>query len=148
MKVRLMNNGIMQKELIYDFSNLSRVEFEDILLEIFSLLGYTVQKTRMLGDQSADFILYKNDLEILLQANRCEGSVTDRAIKEVVASMIFHKAEKSMIVTAGSFTKRAIDLAIYNDVDLWDGKKLLNVVQQLNQQICNEKKNMKVDQYD
>ena len=36
-----------------------------------------------------------------------------------------------MIVTNSSFTKSAIELAFSNDVELWDGRKLKNVIEDL-----------------
>jgi len=55
-----------------------------------------------------------------------------KAIQEAVAAKNYYKADNAMVITNSSFTKGAVDLAIANNVELWDGKKLEAVIGDLN----------------
>jgi len=136
----------MLRELSDNFTNLSGLELIHRLSSIFFFLGYVVEKPKESGNHLPDFILHKNDLKTVVQVKRNVGTVTSESIWEAVALMMRHNAVKSIVVTTGSFTKSTIELAIYNDVDLWDGKKLINVVHQLNQQIPTDKKDLNSDE--
>lgn len=126
------NLGLETKKKIKDFSNLNGHQFEDYLKELFSILGYQVMRTKLSGDQGADLIIKKDDEKTVVQAKKYLGSVTNKAIQEVVASKKHYGAEKAMVVTTGTFTKSAIVLAKSNKVELWDKNKLKGVVNEIN----------------
>ena len=120
-----------QKIEIGDFTKLSGYEFEEYLKNLFELLGYTTVQTSLSGDQGADLILSKGDEKIIVQAKKYEGKVSNKAVQEIAAAKNYYNADKAMVVTNSSFTKSAIELAFSNDVELWDGRKLKDIVRDL-----------------
>ncbi len=124
--------GLENEKNIKDFSNLNGHQFEDYLKEVFSILGYQVMRTKLSGDQGADLIIKKDDEKTVVQAKKYFGSVTNKAIQEVVASKKHYGAEKAMVVTTGTFTKSAIKLAKSNKVGLWDKDKLKSIISNIN----------------
>ena len=126
------NLGMKKIRRIGDFDKLNGHQFEDYLKELFVLLGYQVVRTKGSGDQGADLIIKKDGKKTVVQAKKYSGSVTNKAIQEVVASKKHYGADRGMVVTTGKFTKSAIDLAKSNKVDLWDKIKLKQVVKDIN----------------
>jgi hypothetical protein len=139
------NLGIENEKNLKDFSNLNGHQFEDYLKEVFSILGYQVLRTKLSGDQGADLIIKKDDEKTVVQAKKYFGSVTNKAIQEVVASKKHYGAEKSMVVTTGTFTKSAIELAKSNKVELWDKNKLNEIITNINKS-SNKNKGFKTEQ--
>ena len=128
------NLGAPQQEpeiRIGDFTELNGYEFEEYLKSLFELLGYTAIQTSLSGDQGADLILSKDDEKIVVQAKKYEENVSNKAVQEVAAAKNYYEADKAMVVTNSSFTKSAIELAFSNDVELWDGRKLKDIVRDL-----------------
>jgi len=124
---------------ISDFEGLTGYEFESYLENIFTLLGYTVIQTSLSGDQGADLIISKDGEKSVVQAKKYTGKVSNGAIQEIVAAKNHYNAQNAIVVTNSFFTKSAIDLALSNDVELWDGLKLENIVQDLNSKKKKEK---------
>ncbi len=116
------------KNKIGDFAKLNGYQFEEYLKELFSILGYQAIKTKGSGDQGADLIIKKENEKTVVQSKKYRGSVTNKAIQEVVASKKYYGADKAMVVTTGKFTKSAIDLAKSNDVELIDKNKLITII--------------------
>jgi len=107
-----------------DFNNLNGYDFETFLNNLFTRLGYSVIQTPKSGDQGTDLLLSKDGIKTVVQAKRYSGTVSNKAIQEIVASKKYYNAEKAMVITTGNFTKSAFELAQANGVELWDGKKL------------------------
>lgn len=116
---------------IGDFEELTGYEFEGYLKNLFTLLGYTVIQTSLSGDQGADLIISKDGEKSVVQTKKYAGNVSNGAVQEIVAAKNHYKAQKAIVVTNSSFTKSAIDLALSNEVELWDGSKLKNVIRNL-----------------
>ncbi|MBU4162480.1 restriction endonuclease [Patescibacteria group bacterium] len=123
--------GSTQNIEIGDFEKLTGYEFEGYLKGLFDLLGYTVIETSLSGDQGADLIASKDGQKTVVQAKKYSGKVANKAIQEISAAQRHYKADKAIVVTNSSFTKSAIDLALSNDVELWDGKKLKDIIREL-----------------
>ena len=75
----------------------------------------------------------KDSEKTVVQAKKYVGSVSNKAIQEVVAAKNHYKCEYSMVVTTGHFTKSAIQLALSNDVELWDDTKLNKIINKINE---------------
>ena len=123
--------GSSQKIDIGDFEKLNGYEFEGYLKELFNRLGYITIQTSLSGDQGADLIISKDGEKTVVQAKKYAEKVSNKAVQEIVAAKNHYKAQKAIVVTNSSFTKSAIDLALSNNVDLWDGLKLKNIIQNL-----------------
>ena len=123
--------GSSQKINLGGFIELSGYEFQEYLKNLFKLLGYVVIQTKLSGDQGADLIISKDGEKIVVQAKKYNGKVSNEAVQEVVAAKNHYKANKAIVVTNSSFTKSAIDLALSNNVELWDGAKLKSIIKNL-----------------
>lgn len=108
--------------------NLSGEEFEKYLATIFVLLGYKVELTNNSGDYGADLILTKDKDITVVQAKRYDNTVGISAIQEVIGSKKYYKASKCMVVTNNYFTSNAKELALYNNVELWNRDILIKAI--------------------
>jgi len=114
--------------ILTDFSKLTGYDFEQFIANFFKKMGYVVDMTPQSRDQGADLIIkHKNDT-IVVQVKNYAQSVPNSAIQQVVASKKYYKANKAMAITTSFFTPAAIDLAHANDVILWDGDKLKQII--------------------
>ncbi|MEK6733533.1 MAG: restriction endonuclease [Pseudomonadota bacterium] len=113
---------------IGDFTRLNGYEFEEYLKKLFTHIGYTVIKTPLSRDQGADLIISKDGKKTVVQAKKYEGLVSNKAVQEIVAAKNHYKAASAIVVTNSSFTKSAVELALSNNVELWDGMKLLDMI--------------------
>jgi len=125
------NMGSKTTVSIGDFDGLGGYEFEVYLEGLFKALGYTVIRTSLSGDQGADLIVSKDNEKVVVQAKMYNGKVPNKAVQEIVAAKNHYKADKAMVVTTNEFTKSAMQLALSNNVELWDGKKLRSVIKNL-----------------
>jgi len=118
--------------ILYDFTDLNGVEFEKYVRNVFHHLGYDVSETRTTGDQGADLLLNKAQKKTVVQVKNHNKNVSNKAIQEAVAAMKYYNASHAMVVVSSSFTQGAIDLALKNEVELWDGQKLIDTVRHIN----------------
>jgi len=114
-----------------DFSGLNGFQFQTYLKNLFEALGYLVEELPLSGDQGADLVINKNDERVVIQAKKYVKLVPNNAIQEVVASKEYYKANGAIVVTDNEFTKSAIALAESNNVELWDGNKLREVISEI-----------------
>jgi len=119
-----------EKVSLADIDELSGIEFEGFLSDLFSKMGYRVEETKATGDQGADLVVSKLGETISVQAKRYTGSVGNSAVQEVVASIPHYKANRGMVVTTGTFTSSAVELAKSNNVELWDRDRLKKAIDQ------------------
>lgn len=130
---------------INEVDKMTGIEFETFLKCHFQNLGFRTETTPATGDYGADLILRKNNEKIIVQAKRYKDKVGIKAIQEVVAAVGHYKAQKGYVVTNSYFTKSAINLANSNSIELWDRKKIIEIMtkdvglQQKLQQISKEK---------
>ncbi|MFZ1702292.1 MAG: restriction endonuclease [Pyrinomonadaceae bacterium] len=103
-------------------------EFETFLTELFQKMGYSVEQTRLSGDQGADVIVTKFGEKTVIQAKRFSGKVGNGAVQEIVAAMRFYGAEAGMVVTNNYFTPSANALAAANDIKLVDRDELSELI--------------------
>jgi hypothetical protein len=76
--------------LKYDWRSLRGVPFEEFLFEVFTELGYSVQRTKTSGDQGVDLLLERKGRKIAVQAKGWENSVGNDAIQQVYAGMAYY----------------------------------------------------------
>jgi len=113
-----------------DFSKineLSGIEFEDLLIDKFSLLGFKVDSTPKTGDFGADIIIENNEgSRIIIQCKRFKSKVNLKAVQEVVGAMGYHAGDVGIVITNSLFLKSATTLAESHDIELWDGDNLVS----------------------
>ena len=115
-----------------DLDIMSPAEFEEFITKLFSELGYSAKRTKSSGDQGADVIAEKDGEKIAIQVKHYSKPVGNKAVQEVVSSMKYYNAQKSMVITTNYFTKSAQELAKANRVTLWDRDVLLQQIKNIN----------------
>jgi tetratricopeptide (TPR) repeat protein len=127
---RLEQRHRLKATFSIDFSKvdeLSGVEFENLLMDKFSSLGFKVESTPKTGDFGADLIVENNEgSRIIVQCKRFKSKVNLKAVQEVVGAMGHYAGDMGIVITNNSFLNSAIKLAESHDIELWDGDKLVS----------------------
>lgn len=101
-----------------ELDQLSGTEFEAFLAGLFRTQGYTAELTPLTGDYGADLILAKDGKRIAVQAKRYVGSVGVSAVQEALSGQAYYQCETAWVVTTGTFTNNALELAKKSGVKL------------------------------
>jgi hypothetical protein len=112
--------AIESKVTINDVDFMGGQEFEIFIRDLFVRLGFDAYTTKASGDQGVDIVAEKGTQKIAIQAKRYSGVVPNSAIQEVVAGAKHYQCNKTIVVTNNYFTQSANDLALTNNVILWD----------------------------
>ena len=107
---------------------LSGVEFEILLKDLFEKMGYKVTLTKASHDYGADLIVSKGKNSSLVQAKRYSHSVGIRAIQEIIGAKRHYNVQNAIVISNQLFTKDAQILSVENDVNLIDRTALLNLI--------------------
>jgi len=100
------------------------VEFENLIVRLYTAIGYESKRIGGSGDQGGDVIASRNGQSILIQAKFYEGSVNNNAVQQAIAARLHYGCSSAQVITTGVFTKGAIELARSTDVQLIDGDEL------------------------
>lgn len=123
---KLINSGIN----IVD--KMKGEEFEEFLLAHFNNLGYKGDTTAKTKDYGADLILTKDNEKIVVQAKRWIKKVGIEAVQQIIGAKAYYKASKCIVISNNYFTQNAVNLAKSSNVELWDRKKLLDIMSKAN----------------
>ncbi|MCR3758441.1 restriction endonuclease [Clostridium felsineum] len=138
---QLLNNRTASKYLNSSINIIDKMtgqEFERFLKAHFEKLGYKVELTPKTGDYGADLVINKKGCKTVVQAKRWINKVGIEAVQQVIASKSYYKADKCLVVTNNYFTPNAINLSESNkDVELWDRKELIKIMNKNNPTINN-----------
>lgn len=127
--------NVFENVTIDDIDLMSGKEFEEFICYLFKKMGYTVNLTPTSGDQGIDIIAIKNGLRIGIQTKCYSNSVSNKAIQEVVAGIKYYGLKKAIVITNNYFTKSAIELALSNEVVLWDRSILKEKLNEINNKV-------------
>lgn len=107
--------------------NMSGVEFEQLIANMFEKLGIGVDITPKSSDYGADVILIcPNETRVSVQCKRFKAKVNLKAVQEVVASLSHYQCDYGVVITNSTFLNSARKLAVNNDIELWDKDCLIN----------------------
>lgn len=99
------------KLLNANWKALRSVEFEQFLKQVFYELGYTVEMTKVTGDQGGDLIVSKSGYRIAVQVKGYFHSVSNSAVQEAHTAKDYYRCHGSAVITNSRFTSGARDLA-------------------------------------
>jgi restriction system protein len=131
----LVKEYTVKKIAKYKMNNIDKLSgehFEEFLALKFKKLGYKVKLTPTTADYGADLVIRKDKSKIVVQAKRWNSKVGVEAVQQVVASMKYYNADRSMVITNSYFTENAKILAKCNEVELYDRRKLYNLIEAKN----------------
>lgn len=126
---------------INNLDSMSGVEFENILVLVYSSMGYNVETTPVTGDYGIDLILKNNSRKIGIQAKRYAKKLDGKPIQEVVAGLSHYNLSEGWVITNNYFTKNAITLAKDNNIHLIDRDSLIQEIQDAHNAIRKSQKN-------
>ncbi len=107
-------------------------EFELFLKTHFENLGCTVTTTKTSNDYGADLILDYKGRTVAVQAKRYNSTIGVKAVQEVIGSMAYYETDTGLVVTNSNYSRNAEELAIANDVILWDRDVLVRMMNREN----------------
>lgn len=109
-----------------DIDNLSGIEFEEFLAELFRRKGFGVETTPVSGDYGVDLILTnpRNGERIAVQAKRYSNAVGIDAVQQVFFGAAYYQCHRALVVTTADFTPNARNGAARVNVWLIDGQEL------------------------
>ena len=107
-----------------DIDKMSGTEFEELLSDLFTKMGFQAKRIGGSGDQGGDIIVTRFASKIVIQAKRSITPITNTAIQEVIGAIGFYNCDKGMVITSNIFNKSARELAGANNIELIDRKTL------------------------
>ena len=99
-------------------------EFELYLQNLFRELNYKVKHCGKSGDQGGDLVVKKDNITYVIQAKYYTHKLDNTPIQEVVGAIRFYNANRGVVITNSTFTKKAVELANTNRVILINGDDL------------------------
>lgn len=119
-----------------DINSLSGEEFELICQKLVENMGFETETTKASGDGGIDLIAYNHQPllsgKYLIQCKRYSGSVGEPIIRDLYGVVMSERANKGILMTTGYFTKSAIAFAEGKPIELIDGERLSDLLQQYN----------------
>jgi len=114
---------------ISSLEDMSGLEFEKYTAEILKANGFEdVQVTQASRDYGADIIAYKDEIKYAIQCKKYNSSVGIQSVQEVLGSKTMNDCHVAVVLTNNNFTTSARALASKNNVLLWDGNKLNELI--------------------
>lgn len=139
--------GVVHLEsLEKDLEQMDPIAFEYFIRDLFKASGYQATITPKAKDFGADVIAKKGKEVLAIQVkhrNSSDWSVSNDAVQQVIAAMAIYKANRSMVITNGTFTEHALAQALPNDTLIVDGKQLYKMVYHWN---CNGNKSEEIEE--
>lgn len=105
-------------------------QFEDEIARMFERMGYSVEQTPYTNDGGRDAILIKDGVKYLLECKKyADGGQSGRPdLQKFHSAIITDKAKSGFFVSAGAFTKEAVEWAATMPMELIDGQKLVRLM--------------------
>lgn len=105
-------------------------DFEEYTAELLKANGFDdVEVTNFSGDFGVDVIAVKDDIKYAIQCKKYSSPVGIKAVQEVIGSKTMNDCHVAVVLTNNTFTKSAKELAKKNNVLLWDGEKLQELIE-------------------
>ena len=128
-KLNLLSTNPIEYVTLSDIDNMTGIQFEIYLKNLFIKMGYDVQTTKATQDQGLDLIVKNAEQVIGVQA-KCynTSNIGNKAIQEVISGAQFYNCTHCLVVTNSYYTKQAVELADKTNVILWDRDKLSSLL--------------------
>jgi restriction system protein len=107
-------------------------EFEEIVGNMYSKFGYSVERTPMTNDFGRDLILKKDGKMTFVECKRYDRDtpIGRRPLQLFYGVMVNMKADAGIFVTTSSFAKTAVNFAGETGIKLIDGYELATLMAQ------------------
>lgn len=114
---------------VHSIEEMTGIEFENYSADILKANGFeNVQVTQMSKDYGVDIIAYKDEIKYAIQCKKYSSPVGIQSVQEVLGSKTMNDCHVAVVLTNNTFTTSAKELAEKNNVLLWDGNKLNELI--------------------
>jgi HJR/Mrr/RecB family endonuclease len=127
-KYKQRKRRILFESSIDKVDMMSGTVFEEFILEHFKHLGFTGYQVQRTENYGADMLLQKDGIEFAVQTKRWKSNVGIDSIRRIMMAIKHYAADKGIVVTNSSFTQSDYELANTNGVELWDRRKLIEMI--------------------
>lgn len=104
-------------------------EFETWVGMLFMLSGYRVKNTQYVADHGIDLAIYGGGIRYgLVQCKRYRGTVGEPVVRDLYGTLVHENADYGWLATTGGVSRQAREWASGKPLELWDGKKLEELV--------------------
>jgi HJR/Mrr/RecB family endonuclease len=104
-----------------NIDSMTGFEFEDFIVDLFTKLGYVVEKRKRTREQGLDLLLFKHGERIVVQVKRHRRPVGNRAVQQALAACVYYEGQRAIVVTNSTFTLPAKQLAARCvNLELWN----------------------------
>lgn len=103
-----------------EIHQMSGIEFERALRQIFERDGWSVSLTARNRDYGGDLLLRRGGKSVIVQAKRWKKTVGIRAIQEALGARDHYRADEAWVVASSQFSKSAHTQARSSGVKLMD----------------------------
>lgn len=116
------------------WENLSGIEFEQEIGNLFEEEGYKVSFTPASGDEGVDIKLRKGDKFIIVQCKAHKDPVGANIARELGGAMFHFKADEAILVCIGGFTSGVHDYVKDKPIKLMKLKDIIAMRERLNKE--------------
>ncbi|SFV89723.1 membrane protein [hydrothermal vent metagenome] len=112
---------------------LTWLEFEHLCLLLYKEQGWKVRGNEQKGaDGGVDLWMKKRGTTAIVQCKKYEDSkVTIKVIREMYGLMYEYEVDKAIVITTSSFTKECEHFVQEKQMELIDGKALVDMIQKV-----------------
>lgn len=107
-------------------------QFEHFVAGIYRVRGYDVTLTEVSRDQGVDILADKGGERLAIQCKNLARKANNRPVQEVYAGSHFYGASRACVVSPTGYTAGAYELANRLGVELYDGRKVMAWISQIN----------------
>jgi len=107
-----------------DILAMDSFEFTSFLANLFYQMGYEVDATRRIDENTRDLLISKMGSKTLVRATNHKGFIDHDTISELQKVNDKYKCDKSAVISVSNFSSAAQKLAKDSGTVLWDKKKL------------------------
>lgn len=123
-----------------DLLKMDPYDFERLIKQLFTAMGYTTWRTRSWGDDGIDAVATKEDdvfpFECVIQAKRFHKAVPPRDVQSLMGAMIEHStATHGVLVTTSWLSDRSRQRARAQHVVTFEGSNLYLIEKHLNRKV-------------
>jgi len=109
---------------IDDVLSMDSFEFTSFLSNLFYEMGYEIEATRRISENTRDLLISKMGSKTFVRATNHKGYVDENFIRDALSVNDKYKCDRVAVVCISSFASAANKLAKDNGTVLWDKKKL------------------------
>lgn len=117
-------------------------DFERLITQLLKNMGFSVEMTTLSGDGGVDIIAYSNSFifkgKYLIQCKRWNSTVGEPTVRDLYGVVLSENANKGIIITNSTFSKKAIEFADGKNIELIDGTTIVKLLKEYNMDATNE----------